>query len=89
MDNEFTPKNIEDLKIQVREDLQMVVNGFNNDLKMWEDRTKSFANFRWVYDDATGNKRLAIQTIDLPVVRNEVAEEDLDAARAVLEEAAK
>lgn len=84
---EFEPKDIENLKTQIKEDLQMTVNRFNNDLSAWEARSKSFANFRWVYDEASGCKRLAIQSIDLPVARLEAAEEDIEIARGILSEA--
>lgn len=84
--DEFMPKDIENLKLQIREDLQTAVNRFNSDVGAWEARTSCFANFKWIYGGA-GGKRLAVTTIDLPIVKEEPSEEAVEEARRILEEA--
>jgi len=84
--DEFMPTDIANLKTQITEDLQMIVNRFNNDLAAWEARTHSYSNFKWVYGEA-GGKRLAVSSIDLPVVKEVPSEEAIEEARKVLETA--
>lgn len=83
MTNEFTPQDIERLKKQINDDLDVVVKRFNEDYAAWGKRTGCTAIMRWTYDHA-GNRQLAKDTVMFPVYRTEAGEEEIQLAEDIL-----
>jgi CBS-domain-containing membrane protein len=81
------PTKVSELKTAVAEDLNEIVNNFNNMLRSWEDRTSCVANFCWKYNSNTGKKVLSVDEIMLPIVVKVTPEEAVEKAQKILSEA--
>ena len=63
------PRMSEEDRSKLKDGLQDIVDDFNDGLKEWTRKSGGCqANFGWKYQDGKG---LIIQSIDLPVYRNE------------------
>jgi hypothetical protein len=86
MSNEFMPQDIERLKKQINDDLDVVVKRFNEDYAAWGKRTGCTAIMRWTYGH-DGNRQLAKADVSFPVYRTEAGEEEIQSAEHILSKA--